>query len=77
MASEIMKNNRVDLGERFTINEIQEMQKNLQDKYKDKWKAIGSETGKNKLLRMVREIGEVIDIVGIQLFPDGCIQLCR
>ena len=47
----------------FTINEMQEMQRNLQDKYKDKWEAIGPETGKNKLLWMVGEIGEVIDIV--------------
>ena len=47
----------------FTINEMQEMQKALQDKYKDKWEAIGPETGKNKLLWMVGEIGEVIDIV--------------
>ena len=31
--------------------------------YKDKWEAIGPETGKNKLLWMVGEIGEVIDIV--------------
>lgn len=44
----------------FTINE---MQKLLQEKYKDKWEPVGSETGKNKLLRMVGEIGEVIDIV--------------
>ena len=47
----------------FTINEMQEMQRNLQDKYKDKLETIGPETGKNKLLWMVGEIGEVIDIV--------------
>lgn len=47
----------------FTINEMQEMQKLLQEKYKDKWEPIGPETGKNKLLWMVGEIGEVIDIV--------------
>lgn len=34
----------------FTINEMQEMQRNLQDKYKDKWETIDSETGKNKSL---------------------------
>lgn len=39
------------------------MQRNLQDKYKDKWETIGPESGKNKLLWMVGEIGEVIDIV--------------
>lgn len=47
----------------FSINEMQEMQKNLQDKYKDKWEPICSETGKNKMLWMIGEIGEVIDIV--------------
>ena len=29
------------------------MQKELQDKYKDKWEPISSETGKNKLLWMI------------------------
>lgn len=49
--------------EDFTINEMQEMQKRLQDKYKGQWEAISPETGKNKLLWMIGEIGEVIDIV--------------
>lgn len=47
----------------FTINEMQEMQQRLQNKYQDQWEAISPETGKNKLLWMVGEIGEVIDIV--------------
>lgn len=47
----------------FGINEMQEMQKCLQEKYKDKWEPIGPETGQNKLLWMIGEIGEVIDIV--------------
>ena len=47
----------------FSINEMQEMQKLLQEKYKDKWEPIGPETGKNKILWMIGEIGEVIDIV--------------
>lgn len=47
----------------FTIDQMQEMQQKLQEKYKDKWEQIGPETGKNKLLWMVSEIGEVIDIV--------------
>ena len=42
---------------------MQDMQRKLQDRYKEKWEAIGPETGKNKLLWMVGEIGEVIDIV--------------
>ncbi|MBE5897625.1 MAG: nucleotide pyrophosphohydrolase [Lachnospiraceae bacterium] len=49
--------------EDFSINEMQKMQRALQEKYKDKWEPIGPETGKNKLLWMVGEIGEVIDIV--------------
>ena len=42
---------------------IDEMQIKLQNKYKDKWESICPETGKNKLLWMIGEIGEVIDIV--------------
>jgi len=30
----------------FTINEMLSMQKQLQDKYKDKWEAISPEAGK-------------------------------
>ena len=47
----------------FSIQEMQEMQSLLQSQYKDKWEPIGPETGKNKLLWMIGEIGEVIDIV--------------
>ena len=47
----------------FTINEMQEMQKILQEKHKNIWEPIGVETGKNKLLWMIGEIGEVIDLV--------------
>lgn len=42
---------------------MKEMQRTLQEKYKDKWEGISPEVGKNKLLWMVGEIGEVIDIV--------------
>ena len=47
----------------FSINEMQSMQKELQDKYKEKWARICPETGKNKLLWMIGVIGEVIDII--------------
>lgn len=47
----------------FTIQEMLSMQQELQDKYKNKWEPICPETGKNKLLWMIGEIGEVIDIV--------------
>ena len=46
----------------FGIDEMQKMQIKLQNKYKDKWEPICPETGKNKLLWMIGEIGEVIDI---------------
>lgn len=51
-----------DVGD-FGINEMKTMQRSLQIKYRDKWEAIEPETGKNKLLWMIGEIGEVIDIV--------------
>lgn len=49
--------------ENFSIEEMLSMQKELQDKYKNKWEPICPETGKHKLLWMIGEIGEVIDIV--------------
>ena len=49
--------------EDFGINEMQELQRALQDKYKGKWEPICPETGRNKLLWMIGEIGEVIDII--------------
>lgn len=47
----------------FTIGQMQEMQRILQDRYKHKWKKICPEIGQNKLLWMIGEIGEVIDLV--------------
>ncbi len=47
----------------FSIDEMQKMQDELQERYKDKWQPICAETGKNKLLWMIGEIGEVIDII--------------
>lgn len=47
----------------LTFNEMLEMQKQLQEKYKDKWEVISPKAGKHKLLWMVGEIGEVIDII--------------
>ena len=47
----------------FTINEMLSVQKQLQDKYKDKWEAISPEAGKHKLLWMIGEIWEVVDII--------------
>lgn len=47
----------------FSINEMKAMQISLQQKYRGKWEPIEIETGKNKLLWMIGEIGEVIDII--------------
>ncbi len=47
----------------FSIGDMQEMQKALQEKYKDKWEPICPEIGQNKLLWMIGEIGEVIDLI--------------
>ncbi len=47
----------------FSINEMLAMQEKLQEKYKDKWEVICPEAGKHKLLWMIGEIGEVIDII--------------
>lgn len=47
----------------FSIYEMQKIQDELQEKYKGKWEPICVETGQNKLLWMIGEIGEVIDII--------------
>ena len=47
----------------FGFAEMQQIQKELQDKYKDKWMTIEPATAKSKLLWLVAELGEVIDIV--------------
>ncbi len=47
----------------FSLNEMLEMQRMLQENYKDKWEALSPETGKNQMLWMIGEIGEVIDII--------------
>ena len=49
--------------EHFTISEMLDMQKALQEKYKGRWEPICPGVGKNKLLWMIGEIGEVIDII--------------
>ena len=46
----------------FTIEDMLAIQQALQEKYKDKWEPIGPEAGKHKLLWMLGEVGEVIDI---------------
>lgn len=47
----------------FSISDMLAMQQALQEKYKDKWETICPEAGKHKLLWMLGEVGEVIDII--------------
>ncbi|MBR3345638.1 MAG: nucleotide pyrophosphohydrolase [Solobacterium sp.] len=47
----------------FSINEMLEMQRTLQEQYKEKWKPVNPDRGKDQLLWMIGEIGEVIDII--------------
>ena len=47
----------------FSVNEMLDMQRTLQDQYKDLWEPISPETGRSQLLWMIGEVGEVIDIV--------------
>ncbi len=47
----------------FSIHEMLEMQKKLQERYKEQWEPIFPEAGKHKLLWMIGEIGEVIDLI--------------
>ena len=49
--------------EDFGFIEMQEIQKELQEKYKNIWEPIGPETGKNKLLWLMIELGEAADII--------------
>lgn len=47
----------------LSVSEMLAMQEKLQERYKDKWEPVCPETGKNKLLWMLCEMGEVIDII--------------
>lgn len=62
----------------FSIGQMQAMQSALQEKYKDKWEPICPQVGQNKLLWMVGEIGEVIDIVkkngGVKACADAALR---
>ena len=47
----------------FSVNEMLAMQEQLQEKYRERWEEMSVENIPHKLLWMVGEIGEVIDIV--------------
>ncbi|WP_053986125.1 nucleotide pyrophosphohydrolase [Niameybacter massiliensis] len=47
----------------LTFEIMQEMQKELQEKYKDKWGGLPPEQARQKLLWLYGELGEVSDII--------------
>ncbi len=47
----------------LTLTQMQTLQKKLQEKYKDKWEPISPAIGKNQLLWLMIELGEVADII--------------
>ncbi len=49
--------------EDFGFREMQEIQRQLQEKYKDKWNPLSPEQGKDHLLWMMIEAGEAADIM--------------
>ena len=49
--------------EDLSVREMQDMQRALQEKYRDIWPPVCPDRGKEQLLWMIGEIGEVIDII--------------
>lgn len=47
----------------FGLNEMNIIQKQLQEKYKDKWGGLSPDKGRNQLLWMMIEVGEAADII--------------
>ncbi len=47
----------------FDLNKMQQIQRELQEKYFEKWGGLSPEKGKVKLLWMMIEAGEVADII--------------
>ena len=47
----------------FGFQEMQAIQKQLQEKYKDKWRPLSPEIGKDQLLYLLIELGEVADVM--------------
>ena len=49
--------------EDFGFDEMRNIQLELQEKYKDKWKPLCPEIGAEKLLWLMIELGEVADVI--------------
>lgn len=47
----------------FNFERMQEIQKELQGKYKDKWDSLSPDRGRDKLLWMIIEAGEIADVI--------------
>lgn len=47
----------------FGFRQMQDIQRELQEKYKDRWTKLSPETGRSSLLWMITEVGEVADII--------------
>lgn len=47
----------------FGFQEMQDIQKELQEKYKERWGGLSPEKGRDSLLWMMIEAGEVADII--------------
>ena len=47
----------------FCFEDMQKIQKELQEKYKDKWPTLKPEVAREKLLWLMIELGEVADII--------------
>ena len=57
----------------FSIDQMQQMQVALQERYKHIWEPICPAVGQNKLLWMIGEVGEVIDLVK----KNGAEKVCK
>ncbi len=49
--------------EAFGFEEMQAIQKELQEKYKNQWEPLSPKAGRNKLLWMLAEAGEVAEVI--------------
>lgn len=47
----------------FGFQKMQDIQKELQEKYKERWGGLSPEKGRSSLLWMITEVGEVADII--------------
>ncbi len=51
------------MAENFGFEEMQQIQRELQEKYKDKWQPLSPKLGREKVLWAMVEMGEVADVI--------------